>query len=65
MGKIHNEGLDFIFAQVQSLEQKNPSLRANAALTMTTVQLATVSRDYLQTTPNYTALYSSYNSDKY
>jgi hypothetical protein len=56
IGQIHNDGLDFIFSQVQLLEQENPSLRASVAPVMTSVQLATITRDYLQTTPNFTTV---------
>lgn len=61
IGEMHNGGLDFIFAHLESLgENGNSSLRISTSATKTTsVQLATVSRDYLQATPNFTTVIST------
>jgi hypothetical protein len=56
IGKIHNDGLDFIFSKLQSSIAENNSLRAsNVANTVSSIQIATLSRNYLQTIPQYSA----------
>jgi hypothetical protein len=50
VGALHNDGLDFIFAK---LSESN-TLRSSAS-TVSSVELATLARDYVQTVPGYTA----------
>jgi hypothetical protein len=55
IGKIHNEGLNFIFDQVQSRGLEGASLRSTSVTHISSVELIMMTQNYLQKVPEFSA----------